>query len=272
MKSRPAASEQGETLAAQFAAAGLDWIVPAWSAPNSVHGFFTTRNDARSLITRASVASVHDGAQTDDVARLSIDDLTNRAQRFLPSPPLWLEQVHGADVLDVDAAATRPDELPRADAAVTRRIDRVLAVRVADCLAVLLSDRRGSVVAIAHAGWRGLAAGVVEKTVEAMACEPTQIVAWLGPAIGSAAFEVGDEVRDAFVAKTAAAMPAFVAGRPGKWHADLVSLARQRLADAGVRNVTADGRCTASQPERFHSFRRDRTTQRMAAFIWRSAA
>ena len=270
MMSRAVAARQDEALAAQFAAAGLDWIVPTWSAPKVVHAFLTTRNDARNATLPA--APLGEGKRSVDVTPPSIDDLAYRAKPFLPSPVVWLDQVHGTVVVDVDRAATRSGEIPRADAAVTRTTDRVLAVRVADCLPVLLSDRDGSVVAIAHAGWRGLAAGVLENTVAAMACDPTRVVAWLGPAIGQTAFEVGEDVRAAFVSADALATQAFVAGRAGKWHADLALLARQRLARARVSDVSTDGRCTASEPERFLSFRRDRTAERMAAFIWRGAA
>lgn len=270
MMARTVADQPDESLAAQFAAAGLDWTVPAWVAPRQVHAFFTTRDDARSA--NASPSRVQAGERPDslDVARRSMDGLASRAKPFLPAPVLWLDQVHGSSVLDVDSATLHGGELPRADAAVTRKTDRVLAVRVADCLPVLLTDCDGSVVAIAHAGWRGLAAGILENAVAAMSCDPTRVVAWLGPAIGRTAFEVGDEVRAAFVTTDAAATQAFVAGQPGKWNADLVALARQRLAHAGVSDVIADGGCTASEPGRFLSFRRDRTTERMAAFIWRS--
>jgi polyphenol oxidase len=271
MTTRRLASNLDDGLAAQLGAAGLDWIVPAWQAPRTVQAFFTTRDDPKSAGSALPATDPGEGEGRMDAARRSIDDLADRAKPFLPSPALWLDQVHGAVVLDADATALSPCELSRADAAVTRSADRVLAVRVADCLPVLLSDRDASVVAIAHAGWRGLAAGVVENTVDAMGCDPARVVAWLGPAIGSAAFEVGDDVRAAFVGRDAAAISAFTTGQPGKWHADLLSLARQRLARAGVTDVTADGRCTASDSRRFHSFRRDRTKQRMAAFIWRRA-
>jgi YfiH family protein len=270
MMSRTVAAQPDESLAAQFAAAGLDWIVPAWVAPREVHAFFTTRDNARSANASPSRPQLGERPDSSDGTRRSMDALASRAKPFLPAPVLWLDQVHGSSVLDIDSATLDGGELPRADAAVTRKTDRVLAVRVADCLPVLLTDCDGSVVAIAHAGWRGLAAGILENTVAAMSCDPTRVVAWLGPAIGRTAFEVGDEVRAAFVTTDAAATQAFVAGQPGKWHADLVALARQRLARAGVSDVIADGGCTASEPGRFLSFRRDRTTERMAAFIWRS--
>lgn len=234
---RPAAG-----LALRFAAAGLDWIVPAWPAPASVHAFVTTRNG------------------------------TSRPGEFLPSPPRWLEQVHGAGATAITARAIRSDTAgpPRADAAVTRDANVVLAVRAADCLPVLFSTRDGSAIGIAHAGWRGIAAGVLENTVAAMDCAPSTIVAWFGPAIGKAVFEVGADVRDAFVATDAGAANAFTAARPGKWFADLEQLARRRLANAGVQDASGGGMCTVSDPARFFSYRRDRSHGRMAAFVWRT--
>ena len=263
----------GTPLAARFEAERLDWIVPQWPVPATVQAFFTTRNggggnDVRAPFDLGTPAS----ASADPAARAIIAENRLYAQTFLPPSPVWLDQVHGAEVVIVNdhASRARDDRWPRADAAVTRAVDVALAVRVADCLPVLFSDRAGSVVGAAHAGWRGLAAGVLENAVAAMGCAPANVVAWLGPAIGAAAFEVGDDVRDAFVGSDAVAAAAFVRGRPGKWHADLDALARQRLAHAGVGAVTGGGVCTASDPARFFSFRRDRTTGRMGAFIWRN--
>jgi len=255
-------------IAAQLRAAGLDWIVPDWAAPAGVHAFFTTRSggsgDAASFdLGPGEIASAPPASRAAIVANRA------RAQAFLPSLPLWLDQVHGADVVDADATHARA--LPRADAAVTRASGVVLAVRVADCLPVLLCDRSGATIGIAHAGWRGLAAGVIENTVAAMACEPAGIAAWLGPAIGPSAFEVGPEVRDAFVAADDEAARAFVRGRTGKWLADLYGLACRRLARAGVEQVAAMRVCTFSDARRFFSYRRDGPTGRMGAFIWRTA-
>jgi YfiH family protein len=184
----------------------------------------------------------------------------------MPSHPVWLAQVHGADVVTIDAPPHSP---PRADAAVTREANVVLAVRVADCMPVLLTDRVASVVAVAHAGWRGLAAGVLENTVAAMHGDPARIVAWLGPAIGPTAFEVGADVYAAFVEADAAARAAFTDKSPAKWLADLEALARMRLARAGVQTIDGGGLCTFSDPARFFSYRRDGTSGRMAAFLWR---
>jgi YfiH family protein len=263
-------------LAARFDASGLDWIVPQWPAPAAVQAFVTTRNGGVSVGTSASLdlggASIGSAA-ADEIE--AIAENRRRVEALLPATPFWLQQVHGADVAVVDAhgaaarASARPP-LPHADAVVTRECNVVLAVRVADCLPVLLADRRGSVIGVAHAGWRGLAAGVLENAVAAMNCEPARIVAWFGPAIGQSAFEVGVDVRDAFVQVDIHAATAFAGVRPGKWHADLEALARMRLARAGVTSIHGGGMCTASDPARFFSFRRDRTPARMAAFVWRT--
>ena len=229
-------------LAQRFEEQGLDWIVPDWAAPANVHGFATTRNGGDTGV-------------------------------FLPSPPVWLQQVHGTSVATVDAATLGPIRHlpPIADAAMTRLAGVPLAVRVADCLPVLFTDVDGSVVAAAHAGWRGLAAGVLEATISAMEVAPDRLAAWLGPAIGRRAFEVGDDVRDAFCSRDTKAAAHFAVVRRGKWLADLPALARMRLARAGVTRVAADAACTFSEPARFFSYRRDRDNGRMAAFVWRSA-
>ena len=195
--------------------------------------------------------------------RASGDAMRFRKESFpeiLPGDPVWLRQVHGARVIDADARPT----LPEADAAVARRAGTVCAVRMADCMPVLLSDSDGTVVAAAHAGWRGLAAGVIEATVEAMDTPPARITAWLGPAIGPGAYEVGEEVREAF----AGYENAFRATRPGHWLLDLYAVARQRLARAAVANVHGGGYCTYNDAGRFFSYRRDRATERMAALLW----
>lgn len=184
----------------------------------------------------------------------------------LPSSPCWLEQVHGTDVV-----RPRVGEAGLiADAAVTAERGIVLAIRTADCVPVLFSTRDGSVIAAAHAGWRGLAAGVLEATIAAMAREPDTIIAWLGAHISQPAFEVGPEVRDAFVGAEPAAATAFREGVGDRWHADLGLLARQRLARAGVDAVFDADRCTVREPGLFYSYRRARETGRMASLIWRN--
>jgi YfiH family protein len=265
---RHAATAASPSLARRIADAGFDWIVPRWPAPESVRAFATTRNggvstgDCASLdLGGASMTSV----ESDRAA--AIAENRRRVQAFLPAPPVWLAQVHGATVANIEAApAPQP---PRADAAVTRCTGVVLAVRIADCMPVLFADRDACVIGAAHAGWRGLAAGVLESTVDAMQIPPARIVAWLGPAIGRAAFEVGADVHEAFTRSDTCARRAFVAAAPGKWRADLEALARLRLERAGVRAIHGGGMCTLSDPGRFFSFRRDGTSGRMAAFVWR---
>jgi polyphenol oxidase len=176
----------------------------------------------------------------------------------LPSEPVWLRQVHGIRVVNLDD--------PRAlegDAATTRMANRVCAIQVADCMPVLLADEAASVVGGAHAGWRGLSAGVIEATIEAMGVPGKSLIAWMGPAIGPRVYEVGDEVRTAFMEKDA-----FSPTRPGHWLLDLYAVARQRLRSRGVEKIFGGGFCTYSEPHRFHSYRRERATGRMAALIW----
>jgi YfiH family protein len=182
--------------------------------------------------------------------------------------PRWLRQVHGTTVCDLDAGSV---ESPEADAAVSRGTAHACVVMTADCLPVLLCDQEGDVVAAAHAGWRGLQAGVIEAAVVAMAVPATRVTAWLGPAIGPATFEVGDEVRSAFVTHDVAADACFRAASAGKWLADLYGLARLRLMRLGVpaAAVFGGGFCTHSEAGRFFSYRRDGVTGRMASLIWR---
>jgi hypothetical protein len=182
----------------------------------------------------------------------------------LPAAPVWLRQVHGRRVVDAERAGERP----QADASVARRAHVVCAVQAADCMPVLFADEDGSVVGAAHAGWRGLAAGVIEATVDEMRVPARTLMAWLGPAIGPAHYEVGAEVRDAFLARDARAAAAFVPNRPGHWLLDLYAVARQRLAARGVSRVYGGGFCTYSDAARFPSWRRDRTRERIAAFVW----
>jgi len=190
----------------------------------------------------------------------------NRAhlRPLLPDEPRWLRQVHGTRVLD----AASVENAPEADAAFTRQPGTVCAVMTADCLPALFCDRAGSVVAAAHAGWRGLADGVLEATVAAMGVAPGELLAWLGPAIGPRHFEVGDEVRAAFIAADSSAGAAFQALGGGQWLADMYALARRRLAAAGLAAVYGGGLCTFAEPARFFSYRRAEMTGRMATLIW----
>ena len=258
-------------LAARFAGAGLDWIVPAWPAANCVQSFSTTRNGG---VSRGPYATLNLGfGSTQRATRDSPDAIAEnrlRVAAFLPSPPIWLDQTHGADVAIVDrtnADVLRADP-PFVDAAITREPGAVLTILAADCLPIVLAARDGSAVGIAHAGWRGLARGVVDNAIDAMQVAPGDVVAWLGPAIGPTAFEVGADVRSAFVERDAAAGASFRPKSEGKWLADLYSLARLRLERAGVRNVHGGGYCTHDDAARFFSYRRDRETGRMATFAW----
>ena len=174
-----------------------------------------------------------------------------------------MKQVHGTAVVDPERASPETE----ADAAVTRHSRRVCVVTTADCLPVFLSERAGRVAGIAHAGWRGLAGGILENTVQAMGTPPEDLIAYIGPGIGARRYEVGEEVRSAFVEDHPGAASAFAPARDGKYFADLCALARGRLAAAGVAEIHGGGFCTASD-ERFFSFRRDRTTGRMANLIW----
>lgn len=241
-----------------------DWIVPDWPAPANVKALVTTRAGG---VSTGPCAGFNLGLRCgDDPAAV----MANRAQlrRLLPQEPRWLKQTHGANVIDADTAV----ETPEADASIARRPGTVCAVMIADCLPVLLCDRDGSLVAAAHAGWRGLAGGVIENTVHEMGragAAPGELLAYLGPAIGPGAFEVGADVYDAFRARDPLAAQAFRSHRPGKWLADLWMLARQALQRAGVSHVHGGGLCTFSDPRRFFSYRRDRAAGRMAALIWR---
>lgn len=184
----------------------------------------------------------------------------------LPREPVWLRQVHGTRVVDLDQQNVDVE----GDAAITRTRHTVCAIRVADCMPVLLADEAGTVVGGAHAGWRGLSAGVIEATVAAMQAPPESLQAWLGPAIGPRVYEVGDGVRAIFLHKDEQARTAFVPTRPGHWLLDLYAVACQRLRSRGVEKIFGGGFCTYSDPVRFYSYRRDRATGRMAAFIWLS--
>jgi YfiH family protein len=259
-------------LAQRVAAAGLDWIVAAVDGAPGVQALVTTRNGGACAGERATLdlgpASL---VPLDAAARACIEENRRRVARFLPGAPVWLEQVHGCGVAVVDAVNVGAFRAvpPRADAAVTRLPGVPLAVRVADCLPIVIGDAAGSVVGVAHAGWRGLAAGVVEATVAAAAVAPASLSAWLGPSIGRGAFEVGDDVRDAFAGVHAADAVHFRAHLPGKWLADLPALARARLRRAGVEAVASLDVCTHADAARFFSWRRDRTSARFAAFAWR---
>lgn len=240
-----------------------------WPAPPRVRAFTTLRYGAG--ISRPPFDAFNLGARCGDDATAVEANRTELATRFgLPSLPRWLQQVHGTGVVHFDESATalsQGDE-PQADAAVTSMPGLVLAILTADCLPVVFAADDGSEVAAAHAGWRGLAAGVLDATVAAMRTSPDRLLAWLGPAAGPQAYEVGEEVFDALVGADADAATAFAATRPGHWKVDLYALARRRLAAAGVERVHGGGLCTISDPQRFYSHRRDQRSGRMATLAW----
>ena len=247
-------------------------IVPSWSAPSNVHALMTTRRGGVSAgrYGAASDGGLNLGTGSGDVRETV---LANRARlrAHLPSEPAWLRQMHGVGVVDaaiVDAHGG--DAELEADASFTDARGVVCAILVADCMPVLFCNREGTRVAAAHAGWRGLAAGVLEATLDASGLAPRDTIAWIGPAIGPTRFEVGADVRDAFLVKHTAcgAGAAFKPHGHGKWHADLPALARMRLNAHGVVDVFESGLCTASDAARFYSYRRDGATGRMAALIW----
>ena len=237
-------------------------IRPDWPAPVQVKAAASTRHGGVSHAPWDSLNLA--GHVGDDTAAVQQNRSILQQALVLPDEPLWLDQVHGRKTVDAGTTGSRP----RADAAFTRSVGVVCAVLTADCLPVLFCDRAGSRVAAAHAGWRGLAAGILESSVRALDTDPGQLLAWLGPAIGPAAFEVGDEVRQAFVDQHAQAGDAFSATPDGRWLADLYRLARIRLQAAGVDAVYGGGFCTFTDRERFYSYRRDGVTGRMASLIW----
>jgi polyphenol oxidase len=242
----------------------IDSIKPEWAAPNTVHAAFTLRSGGVSVGPFESFnLGLHVG---DDPLAVEENRRRLRAELSLSKEPMWLEQVHGTNVLDLDASTV--DAPLHGDAAVARTARSVCVIQVADCMPVLFAARSGEAIGAAHAGWRGLANGVLEATVQAMNVEPSRLVAWLGPAIGPANFEVGDEVRAAFVSRDGQADAAFKKNPRGRWQCDLYALARLRLAALGLRSVTGGKWCTYADSQRFFSYRRDGSCGRMAALIW----
>jgi len=238
-------------------------IHPDWPAPAGVHAFTTTRQGPG--FSALPFYKFNLGARCgDDPAAVKQNRAALISAYALPSEPLWLHQVHGVEVAVDDG--TRASD-PLADASITSIPGSVLAVLTADCLPVLFCNRQGTEVAAAHAGWRGLASGMLEETVAAMQSEPGDIMAWLGPAAGASRYEVGEEVRQAFLAEDSRAETAFTATRPGHYLIDMVVIARQRLQSAGVTRVFGGQHCTIGDI-RFYSHRREQRTGRMASLIW----
>ena len=258
-----------------------EWTViePLWDAPARVRSAFTLRSGGVSV---APYDSLNLGTHVGDVPE-AVRENRRRVRELLglPGEPVWLQQVHGTRVVDVDAGAAvgvaadclavADGSPPEADAAVTRTPGRVCVIQVADCMPVLFSARDGTAVGAAHAGWRGLAGGVLERTIAQLGVPAAQLVAWLGPTIGQENFEVGDDVRAAFTKDDAGAAAAFEANARGRWQCDLYALARRRLAALGVGDVSGGGWCTYAEESRFFSYRRDGQCGRMAALIWMEA-
>ncbi len=234
-----------------------DWIQPRWPAPANVHALSTTRSGG---FSRGPWKSLNLGFNCgDDPAIVS----KNRESlcEVLPNPPFWLKQVHGHTVARHPG---RQEPEIKADAVVSFSPGRVCAVLTADCLPVIFCSRAGDRVAVAHAGWRGLASGVLQSTVSELGGDPEDVMAWLGPAIGPQSYEVGSDVSERFPGE----FPQGFTKRDGLWLMDLYCLARLKLEAAGVRSVYGGGYCTMDEPARFFSFRRDGVTGRMASLVW----
>jgi YfiH family protein len=256
------------------------WVEPEWPAPAGVRALSTFRSGG---VSAAPYASLNLGGHVGDLPEAVAENRRRlRAAAGLPAEPWWLTQVHGTNVIDLDAAAdlvaaadldaaaNRDASGPvgPADAAFTRRRGRVCAILTADCLPILLAADSEDLVAAAHAGWRGLAGGVIEATVKALPVAPEKLIAWLGPAIGPGHFEVGAEVRAALLAGDSGADTAFAANARERYMADLSALARRRLAALGVGRIYGGGRCTYAERDRYFSHRRDGMTGRQATLIW----
>lgn len=241
----------------------LEFISPNWPAPTNVKALQTTRLGG---VSAAPFASLNLGAHVNDNP-ISVAKNRQLLSSYLPSEPVWVNQVHGVEVID----AAQSTCLQNADASFTTKPNVVCVTMTADCLPVLLCDKAGSVVAAVHAGWRGLCDGVLEAAVSNMPVQASEILAWLGPAIGPDAFEVGGEVRAQFIAKDAQAENAFKA-QGNKWLGDIYQIARQRLNQLGVTKIYGgsvnENFCTYTDATRFYSFRRDNVTGRMASLIW----
>jgi len=238
-------------------------IQPDWPAPTSVVACVTTRRGGCSSSPYDSLNLGDHVGDDPECVKLNRERLSKILD--LPSEPKWLNQVHGTTVLN--AAQIQPGV--EADASYSREPGMVCAIMTADCLPVFFSDDEGREVAVAHAGWRGLVAGVLEATIDAMRTPPGRIVTWLGPAIGPERFEVGDEVRIAFQKKDTAATQAFKPSSHGRWLANIYTLARQRLEQAGVKAISGGKACTFLDEEEFYSYRRDgQQSGRMASLIW----
>lgn len=243
----------------------IKFIAPNWPAPANVKALQTTRIGG---VSKAPYASLNLGAHVNDDA-IAVAQNRQLLRSYLPSEPVWVNQVHGVEVID----AAQSSCLQNADASFTTKLNVVCVTMTADCLPVLLCDKAGTVVAAVHAGWRGLCDGAIEAAINKMPARPSDILAWLGPAIGPSAFEVGDDVRQQFIQQDSAAVQAFKA-HGDKWLCNMYLIAKQRLNKLGVTEVYGGGInedfCTYTDAARFFSFRRDNVTGRMASLIWLS--
>jgi len=249
--------------------AGLNskmWLQADWPAPANVHAGTSWRQGG---ISQGAYASLNLAMHVGDDAPAVIE---NRRLLGLPTEPIWLKQVHGPGIVNAGKVAKKKTEqVIEADAAYTDQAGVICAVLTADCLPLLLCDRAGSRVAAVHAGWRGLAAGIIERAVTALQLPADQLLVWLGPAIGPHAYEVGEEVREAFLRIDADARTAFRLSRPAHWWMDIYQLARHQLAQRGVTEVYGGDHCSWTEADHFYSYRRDGVTGRMASVIWRES-
>lgn len=238
------------------------WLIPDWPAPPGVRALSTLRGGG---LSEAPYASLNLGDHVGDTAAAVTENRRAlRAAAGLPAEPVWLQQVHGICAHDLDSSPVGP-----ADAAITAQPHRICAILTADCLPILLATHSGAPrVGALHAGWRGLAAGVIEATLSALGAPPSTLLAWLGPALGPCHFEIGAQVREALLAGDPGAEAAFVANARGRFMADLYALARRRLQSLGVQRIYGGGECTYSNPDKYFSYRRDGRTGRQAALIW----
>ena len=242
------------------------WLEADWPAPPAVRLISTFRGGGGAGVSTAPYESLNLGDHVgDEHAAVAENRRRLRAAAGLPSEPAWLRQVHGANVADLDAS----DPLGGADAAIARRSGAVCAILTADCLPIAFSSESGDRIAAAHGGWRGLAAGVIPSTVRSMRVAPEHLLVWLGPAISSKHFEVGAEVREAFLKRQPFAGEAFEPNARGRFMADLTMLARLELKALGIERIYGGGECTYARADRYFSYRRDGVTGRQATLIWR---